>query len=590
MLVAAAALVLTAGSAWAGRDTFALGDGHSGSYVAPAGISRVNACTALSSVASAGAQSLAVASSDGFTSGDLLLLLETTASLSPTSGSQSAVDVGGLGVGRWELARVATVSAGALGLSSPLLRTFPATHTQVVLVPEYTSVTVGAGRTLAALSWNGTCGGVLAFLATGEVLLDGTLSAAGAGFRGGATVMMGGNVNGCTGLDDPVAAGKGEGLASGLFGPAYSGYGNLANGGGGGNCFNAGGGGGSGVGLGGNGGRTEQDGTRDVGGRGGAPIVGAALDRLLFGGGGGGGHANSGGGGTGGAGGGALFIRAASLLGAGQLLADGAPGGFATQDAAGGGGGAGTLHVRIAGSATCGAATANGGNGGNVTNVVAGESHGPGGGGSGGRSFFQVANNAGCPSSVLSGIAGVQDNSSPFGPSHGGGPLTSNTAQAVGLVETLPGGFPALTPPVLVSPGEAESTGPRPTFSGSAHPNAEIELVLDGIALPFVTAASDGSFSLPASVDLAPGEHSVIASALQQSVWSPPSSPRSFKVVPVPEERCDSECLERRLLSVGCNCGQGGDPSVLGLALLLAHVSRRRALSRCQNGSGVIGS
>ncbi|MBL8955248.1 MAG: hypothetical protein JNK82_31025 [Myxococcaceae bacterium] len=78
---------------------------------------------------------------------------------------------------------------------------------------------------------------------------------------------------------------KGERFFRNLYGTA-AGPGRAVTGGGGGNCHSAGGGAGSHVGQGGQGGYSwDSDGTRDVGGRGGARVI-VPDDRLTFGGGG----------------------------------------------------------------------------------------------------------------------------------------------------------------------------------------------------------------------------------------------------------------------------------------------------------------
>ena len=116
-------------------------------------------------------------------------------------------------------------------------------------------VAVAKGARIRAQRWAGTTGGIIAFLATGEVTLEGDITADGAGFRGGEG-RLNAFLTGCDGLDraipEPGYASKGEGIAAG----AAAGAPNVANAGGGGACHNAGGGGGGHGGRGGKGGRS----------------------------------------------------------------------------------------------------------------------------------------------------------------------------------------------------------------------------------------------------------------------------------------------------------------------------------------------
>ena len=70
---------------------------------------------------------------------------------------------------------------------------------QVVLVPQYTSVTLGA---LTAAAWNGLTGGILALDVAGQLNWGGgTAIVDGKGFRGGAGMQLVGGVGGATNSD-----------------------------------------------------------------------------------------------------------------------------------------------------------------------------------------------------------------------------------------------------------------------------------------------------------------------------------------------------------------------------------------------------
>ncbi|MHB1846630.1 MAG: adventurous gliding motility protein AgmC [Deltaproteobacteria bacterium] len=238
--------LLAAGVALASPDTFFLGDGHDGALTVRRAGSVINAYAQIVGAVAQGDTQLPVDTTAGFAQGDLVLVVQT-AGLSPTpaSGTPGPIDLSQSPVGRWELARLSGTAAGALSLSAPLLQGYATSVSQLVRVPEYTSVTVNAGAGLVASAWNGSKGGILAFLSTGAVQNDGALSAGGAGFQGGPFVNSSSAATGCGGLDEPSPSGgqKGEGVAPG-FGANAAGDGQVANGAGGGDCLEAGGGGG----------------------------------------------------------------------------------------------------------------------------------------------------------------------------------------------------------------------------------------------------------------------------------------------------------------------------------------------------------
>ena len=308
---------------------------------------------------------------------------------------------------------------------------------QVVLVPQYTSATLGSGLTAAA--WNGSTGGILAIDVAGTLTLgSATVAVDGLGFRGGAGMQLSGNGGGSTADfrqaapaaygGTPVAgfdAPKGEGIAGtplwvetgGTYLKTNADYpsgaaadGSLARGapgnaGGGGtdadpagNDQNTGGGGGGNGGGGGFGGDSWNT-NLSTGGEGGASFP-ATIDRLALGGGGGAGTRNNSDGDNqasgGSAGGGMIFIRAGALAGTATLTANGTSSYNATANDAGGGGGAGgtIVVVSINGGESGLTLQANGGRGGDAWDTQPyslADRHGPGGGGGGGVVYVSAA-------------------------------------------------------------------------------------------------------------------------------------------------------------------------------------------------------
>jgi hypothetical protein len=315
-------------------------------------------------------------------------------------------------VGRYTVVRVSAVAKSADGLTltldTPLGASFSARGAQVVWLPQYTDIRVPGGVEHRAAKWDGATGGVLAFLARGRVTIDGALSASGAGLGGAAPMRTVPRQFGCAaaGTTLPAHAPKGEGIA---VGPVTGGVERVANGGGGGACHNAGGGGGALVSPAGVGGMTlPSDGSRAVGGEGGAALPFAPLQRLFAGGGGGAGEQDDALEGAGGAGGGLLLIGAmGSIDVVGRVESSGGPGGTSALSGGGGGGAGGMILLRSTYRVLCGASVvARGGSGGTT-----GPAAGPGGGGSGGAIVIDAPNvatsTADCPVDVTGGSAGT---------------------------------------------------------------------------------------------------------------------------------------------------------------------------------------
>lgn len=443
-LALAVAVLVDGGVASAESDTFGLGTGRDGALVVTSAAGQVvNTYAPVTAAVAAGATTVTVGAPTGaaasFAPGQLVMLLQTRGGFTAplVSGSGTAVTLSAATkTGRYELARVATVAAGTVTFTHGTVNAFDANQTQLITVPEYTTVTINAAAKLVAQAWDGasSTGGVLAFLAKGAVANAGVIDVSERGFRGGVRVTAGGP-SGCAAEDGvPTAGGAGAGGAhkgEGLDPTAYSttntyvgatahhfGRGNVGNAGGGGNCFNSGGGGGGHGGAGGAGGDTNAnvDTRRAVGGRGGAIVSYAPIANLSFGGGGGAGEDDDGVGGNGGSGGGVLWMRADSLSGAGIIDADGGAGADAGApavpiyaDGGGGGGAGGGVFAWLRTTAVCGGITARGGKGGNAQPVTVGRNYGPGGGGAGGR--VQVASSGGaCAAVVTAGAPGSTTN------------------------------------------------------------------------------------------------------------------------------------------------------------------------------------
>jgi hypothetical protein len=319
------------------------GDGRDGALVIA--VNTTDSPTDASCSGSTGSTVLAVSSTHGFSTGQVVLIHQSR----------------GTGAGNWELNVVNSVAGGSLTLKYPLANTYTdsgASQAQVLVLRQFTSVSVDAGVTWTAKAWDGDRGGILAFLARDTVSISGTISANGRGYRGGPG-------------QSPPQGQQGEGI-NGVGANTPSANGNAGGGGGSDNGNNAGGGGGGGHGSGGgNGEQGRHNWPASPGGDGGGTAGTPSLVSMVFGGGGGAGAGGPGGGtgNTGGNGGGIVFIQGKNVVIApgGNVTARGNNGinGAMNQRGASGGGAGGAVMIR-ARNATLGnlAINATGGAGG----------------------------------------------------------------------------------------------------------------------------------------------------------------------------------------------------------------------------------
>ncbi len=335
---------------------------------------------------------------------------------------------------------------------------------QVIRVPQYSTATITG--TVSALNWDGSVGGVVAMDVSGTLTSSGTITANGAGFRGGYGRSLadgsGANTDYRTSYSNKANGSKGEGIAgtpyymnrpssyngapvqvtggSGYPNGTNSDYsyarGAPGNAGGGGtdadavnNDENTGGGGGGNYAPGAKGGNSWST-NLALGGEGGGAVSGLAFNRIVMGGGGGAGTTNNGTSdnntypnnsalacsSTGGAcssgapGGGIVIVRANTISG-GTITANGGHAYNVLNDSGGGGGAGGTivLYTYSGGTVT---ASVVGGDGGNAWRSQApgtpypGERHGPGGGGGGGFIAYSPST-LGITLSYSSGVNGT---------------------------------------------------------------------------------------------------------------------------------------------------------------------------------------
>jgi uncharacterized repeat protein (TIGR01451 family) len=243
----------------------------------------VNQFTTLTAAVSAGAGTITVANIGALSSGeatgggalaagDVILIYQARGASINTTDTPTYGDITAYGnAGNYEFQSVLSVSGNDIALAplngsatctaGALKRSYNA-GAQVIRVPQYASLTVSAGASVATNAWDGDTGGVVALRVQNTLTVDGTITASGLGFRGGPQDNLDRGSNAYTNLffvsdANPAGGAKGEGIASGAGGtfgtialPYSNPGGNFdigapANGGGGGGSHNGGGGGGA---------------------------------------------------------------------------------------------------------------------------------------------------------------------------------------------------------------------------------------------------------------------------------------------------------------------------------------------------------
>jgi Secretion system C-terminal sorting domain len=295
--------------------------------------------------------------------------------------------------GAYEIATISSVAGlpSSITITGALGNTYnfgANSAVQVISFPSFGSPNYTTTSAITALPWNGQIGGVVAMQVPGTLTLAYSITADGAGFRGGSVSSdyEVGCEPGIYASNSSNYATKGEGIQANATGLLY-GRNALATGGGGGSDDNGGGGGGSNYTAGGQGGAGWTCAATPSGGFGGNSVSTYITKwRLFMGGGGGGGQQNNNVGSSGSNGGGIILLQAQTLVtsctGSLTISASGANAANSGNDGSGGGGAGGSIYMSVNNfnvSTGCPLTVqGNGGNGGNVTNSGA---HGGGGGG-----------------------------------------------------------------------------------------------------------------------------------------------------------------------------------------------------------------
>lgn len=247
----------------------------------------------------------------------------------------------GTSAGAWEWNFISSYSSGTITLRHPLANTYTdsgASQAQVIVVPQYSRVTVSGG--LASKRWLTTheVGGIIPIIASDSITITGSVTTAENGYDQGieAFGFNGQQGEGTAGAEGTVStAANGSGAGGGVK------HATSAGGGGGGGHATAGSNGGAGSGGAGTGGEAAGN---------------SALTTMVFGGGGGAGGSGttaSNFGGSGAPGGGIILLFAPKVTVSGTVSCNGGAGqdgtngsGGASTGGGGGGGAGGSIFVK----------------------------------------------------------------------------------------------------------------------------------------------------------------------------------------------------------------------------------------------------
>jgi gliding motility-associated-like protein len=345
---------------------------------------------------------LTVDTSNQFLIGDSVLIIQMKGAIIDSTNSINFGNIINYNqCGNYEMASVQSVAGNIITLNEMLSRTYDVNGlVQLVRIPVYTNVDISG--TLTCMPWNGTKGGILALIVTGNLTFNSDINISGCGFRGG---IISNNPNGICCATSNVGYAFDLYLPSGLWNTAggaekgesiafvsnllKGGRGHLASGGGGGNKHNSGGGGGGNYSVGGKGGDEMQGCYIGNGGIGGLALAYTpASNKIFLGGGGGSGDINNFVGSPGTNGGGILLLKAQNIIGNNHTIFNNGLHqtiqSTGIGDGSGGGGAGGTVILNqctFTGNLTI---QVNGGNGGDQGPGTTYGCFGPGGGGGAG--------------------------------------------------------------------------------------------------------------------------------------------------------------------------------------------------------------
>ena len=204
-----------------------IGDGSDGTLLVSSTNQIVNSYAYLTGNENTGETTITVSDATGFSADDEILVIQMQNSSGGTAGT-------------YEFKDITSISGNDITLTASLDNSYysgtfdsvGATASQIVRVPQYTTVTINSGSNITAPAWNGYTGGIVVFRAeTVTVNSGGSISVSEKGYRGGPY----GPSNNRDGFQGESYVGKG-------IGGAGYGVGKMNNAGGGGAYICGGGG------------------------------------------------------------------------------------------------------------------------------------------------------------------------------------------------------------------------------------------------------------------------------------------------------------------------------------------------------------
>jgi hypothetical protein len=313
-----------------------LGDGSDGDLTVSAANTIINNYTYLMGNESSGNLTIIVNDSSEFVAGDEILIIQMQNSSGGIAGQYEFVDISSISDNN-----ITLISALNGSYFSGTFNTSSSTVTQVVRVPEYTTVDVDTGASIIAPAWDGWSGGIIVFKATDTITVEGAINVSEIGYRGGTQVPAESDYQYGHAGERTIGVSSARESSSSAISLGGAGAGKGGDGSGGGGGYGAAG----------------TDGAKYLGssdyGRGAGAFGIANLSLIYFGGAGGsaGSHSSSRIGVAGGNGGGILIIYGASIQNTGQIIAkgqkgsDGVTGGDSNRGAGGGGGAGGSIYL-----------------------------------------------------------------------------------------------------------------------------------------------------------------------------------------------------------------------------------------------------
>ena len=149
-----------------------LGQGSDGNAAFTTGSQIVNAYFEVTAVSSN--QVTVSAASPSIGTNDLVMIYQAQGAeinLDQTSNYGAITNINNAGM--WEMGTVASVASSVITLCSDLRHTYTVSgKVQLIVVPQYESLSVGASATIAATPWNGVVGGIVAMHVSGQYALD----------------------------------------------------------------------------------------------------------------------------------------------------------------------------------------------------------------------------------------------------------------------------------------------------------------------------------------------------------------------------------------------------------------------------------